>query len=86
MTTVVVTRKYQVTIPRDVRKLLKVKMGDKLRVRVEKGKVIFEPLRAIDEPVEFLWGLANKYLGGPRAIDAVRLVEETLKKKVKGIH
>ncbi len=76
----VVTRKYQVTIPKEVREALGIKMGDKLIVKVEDGKIIMEPVRAQDA-LKRLSTLADRYLGGPRAIDAVKLVEESIERE-----
>ncbi|MEM0373301.1 MAG: AbrB/MazE/SpoVT family DNA-binding domain-containing protein [Sulfolobaceae archaeon] len=76
----VVTRKYQVTIPKEVREALGIKVGDRLLVRVEDGKIIMEPIRASDA-LKRLSTIADKYLGGPKVIDAVRLVEESLERE-----
>ncbi|BDB99814.1 AbrB/MazE/SpoVT family DNA-binding domain-containing protein [Saccharolobus caldissimus] len=76
----IVTRKYQVTIPKEVREALGIKVGDRLLVKVEDGKIIMEPIRASDA-LKRLSTIADKYLGGPKAIDAVRLVEESLERE-----
>jgi len=69
-----VTRKFQVTIPREVRELLGIRVGDVLRVRVEGGKIVLEPLKpALGDPVENLSSLRLE----PSDIDAVKLVEES---------
>ncbi|WP_460024531.1 AbrB/MazE/SpoVT family DNA-binding domain-containing protein [Infirmifilum sp. SLHALR2] len=74
MKNVKVTRKFQVTIPREVRELLGIRVGDVLRVRVEGGKIVLEPLRpALGDPVEYLSSLRPE----PSDIDAVKLVEES---------
>lgn len=68
-----VTRKYQVTIPRSVRSKLGIKIGDKLIVRSEGRRVIFEVAQRISNPSDVLWNLFGK----PLDIDAVKLVEES---------
>jgi len=78
-----VTRKYQVTIPEEVRSTVGIKVGDKLLVRAEKGKVVFEVPERVPDPVEFLWNLSKE----PLKVDAVKLVEgswgRTVPKKVR---
>ena len=76
----VVNKRYQITIPKEVREALGIKVGDRLIVRVEDGKIIIEPVRASDA-LKRLSTIADKYLGGPKNIDAVRLVEESLEKE-----
>ncbi|QXJ29121.1 hypothetical protein J5U23_01990 [Saccharolobus shibatae B12] len=76
----VVTRKYQITIPKEIREALGIKVGDRLIVRVEDGKIIIEPVRASDA-LKRLATIADKYLGGPKRIDAVKLVEESLERE-----
>ncbi|RLE67530.1 MAG: hypothetical protein DRJ34_02405 [Thermoprotei archaeon] len=74
MSIVKVTRKYQITIPRDIRNKLKISIGDFLKVRLEKNYIIVEPLKPlIEDPVEYLSNLTSK----PINIDAVKLVEES---------
>jgi AbrB family looped-hinge helix DNA binding protein len=80
----IVTRKYQVTIPKEVREALGIKVGDRLIVKVENGKIVMEPVRASDA-LKRLSTIADRYLGGPKSIDAVRLVEESLERET-GIH
>ena len=81
---VVVTRKFQVTIPKEVREALGIRVGDKLIVRVVGGKIVMEPVRA-PSALERLASIADRILGGPREVDAVKLVEESLKREA-GLH
>ena len=69
-----VTRKYQVTLPKEVREKLGIRIGDFLKVKVEDNKVILEPmvLRKRD-PINDMLNLVSK----PLSIDAVELVEES---------
>jgi AbrB family looped-hinge helix DNA binding protein len=69
-----VTRKYQVTLPKEVREALGIKIGDLLRIRVEDGRIILEPLISRKkDPLEDMLSLVSK----PVDVDAVRLVEES---------
>ncbi len=77
MKEVVVTRKYQVTIPKEIREKLGIKVGDRLLVRVEGKYILLEPIKPRDA-LERLLSIADKYLGGPQEIDAVKFIEESL--------
>ncbi len=70
-----VTRKYQVTIPENVRSKLGVKIGDKLIVKSEDKRIIMEAPKHISNPSDVLWNLFGKSID----VDAVRLVEESWK-------
>jgi bifunctional DNA-binding transcriptional regulator/antitoxin component of YhaV-PrlF toxin-antitoxin module len=71
---VVVTSDFKVEIPEELRK----KLG------IKQGAIILQPLRP-KEALEILETIADRYLGGPRRINAVRLVEESLDREA-GIH
>ncbi len=71
--TVKVTRKYQVTIPENVRSELGVKIGDTLTVKSDGNHIIMESSKHISQPSEALWNLFGKSLD----IDATKLVEES---------
>ena len=73
-----VTRKYQVTIPDEVRSKLGIKIGDILNVSEDKGKVVMESFRRVKDPVDYMWNLSRK----PLDVDAVRLVEESWRRTV----
>lgn len=77
---VLVTRKYQVTIPKEIREKLKIEVGDRLLIRIEGGKIVLEPIKG-REALARLSSIASKYLGGPKEIDAVKLIEESLRRK-----
>lgn len=69
-----VTRKHQVTLPKEVREKLGIRIGDLLRVKVKDGKVILEPVvPRTRNPVDDMLNL----VGEPISIDAVKLVEES---------
>lgn len=80
MVEVVVTRKFQVTIPKEVREALGISVGDRLLVRVVDGKIVMEPIRG-SEALKRLSTIADRYLGGAKRIDAVKLVEESLERE-----
>jgi len=74
MSIVKVTRKYQITIPKDIRKKLRISVGDQLRIKLIDNYIIIEPIKPIiEDPVEHLSNITSK----PTNIDAVKLVEES---------
>ena len=80
MEEVVVTRKYQVTIPKRIREELGIKIGDRLLVKIEDGKIILEPIKP-EDALRGLSTIADRLLGGPKKINAVKLVEESLERE-----
>ncbi len=69
-----VTRKYQVTLPKEVRERLGIRIGDSLRVKVEDGKVVLEPVvPRRRNPINDMLNLISESID----VDAVRLVEES---------
>ena len=81
---VVFIRKFQVTIPKDVREALGINVGDRLLVRVIDDRIVMEPIRGSDA-LKRLSTIADRLLGGPRRINAVKLVEESLERET-GLH
>lgn len=73
MEEVVVTRKYQITIPKDIRRKLEIEIGDRLTIRYEGGLIIIEASKKVADPSEFLWSLSDE----PRDVDVLKLVEES---------
>lgn len=73
------TRKYQVTIPRRIRATLGVKIGDKLLLKEERGRILIEVPKRVSDPSEFLWNLSKK----PVDVDVVKLIEESWKRARK---
>ena len=71
-----VTRKYQVTIPRDIRNYLGIRIGEKYPIMVKDHKIIIETEKRIKKPSDYLWGISKKYT----KIDVTRLVKESRKK------
>ena len=73
-TVVKVTRKYQITLPKEVREKLGIRIGDFLKVRIEDGKVVLEPIvPRRRNPVDDMLSLISE----PINVNAVKLVEES---------
>ncbi len=51
-----VTRRYQITIPTEIRKMFKVEKGDIFAFFYENDKIILRKIKKIDDPVEFMKG------------------------------
>jgi len=69
---------FWVSIPEEARKL-GIKAGDRLRVKVERGEIILEPVKP-REALERLASIADRLLGSPQRVDAVKLIEEALER------
>jgi AbrB family looped-hinge helix DNA binding protein len=66
MALVAVKNKYQIVIPRDVRKAVGVEIGDLLEAKVEAGKIIFTPKSVLDRGIaESLADFAAGHSFGP---------------------
>jgi len=76
----VVTRKFQITIPKVIREKLKIKVGDRLLISIQDDKIILKPIRGREALIK-LASIADKYLGGPIKINVVKLVEEILERE-----
>lgn len=68
-----VTRKYQITIPKRIRKKLGVRIGDRYRIKGEDDKIVIETGKRISDPAEYIWNLSKE----PMNIDAVNLVKRS---------
>lgn len=84
MVKVIVTSKFRITIPKKVREALGIKVGDRLLVKVVEGKIVLEPIRSSDA-LKKLSTIADRILGGPKRVNAVKLVEESLERGI-GTH
>lgn len=73
MDEVKVTRKYQITIPKEIRVKFGVKIGDKLILKEEENGILIQVPEKISDPSQFLWNLTKK----PIDVDAVKLIEES---------
>jgi len=66
-----VTEKYQTTIPKPIREILKVKPGEAVEWYIIQGMVVLRKPVKLENPVEFLTSQTKL------DIDAVKLVKET---------
>ncbi len=73
METIKVTTKYQITIPKSIRKKLNIKAGDILLVRTDGTRIILEPIIKRSNPLEDMLNLIKE----PLNIDAVKLIKES---------
>lgn len=71
-----VTRKYQITIPRDIRKYLGIRIGEKYPITMKNHKIIIETEKHVQNPSDYLWGISKKYT----KIDVTKLIKESRKK------
>jgi bifunctional DNA-binding transcriptional regulator/antitoxin component of YhaV-PrlF toxin-antitoxin module len=72
-----VTRKYQTTIPKGIRKYLKIKPRETVSWHVLRSMVVVDSHKKIDDPVKFLTSQIKK---SGIDLDAVKLVNETREK------
>ena len=66
-----VTEKYQTTIPKRIRDVLKVKAGENVEWYIIQGMVVLRKPVKLEKPVEFLTSQTML------SVDAVKLVRET---------
>ena len=71
-----VTRKYQITLPKRIRRRLGIKIGDKLPISSKENKIIIKTSKVVTNPAEYLWNLSKK----SSVIDAVKLIKRTRRK------
>ncbi|RPI19370.1 MAG: AbrB/MazE/SpoVT family DNA-binding domain-containing protein [Ignavibacteriae bacterium] len=62
MTTVTVSSKYQIVIPKIARKSMKIKPGQKLQLVQASNKLEFIPLKSIKEARGFLKGINTEII------------------------
>lgn len=61
MTTITVSPKYQVVIPKEIRHSLKLKPGQKLQVMQLEDKIVFSPIINIKEAKGILKGMNTNF-------------------------
>jgi AbrB family looped-hinge helix DNA binding protein len=86
MQLVTVKTKYQIVIPRAIRKQAGVGIGDLLEAKVEKGKITFAPKSVLDRHLaEGLEDLKRGRTHGPykSAKEAITALEARVKKRTK---
>ena len=71
-----VTRKYQITIPRDIRRYLGIRIGEKYPITIKNHKIIIDTEKHVQKPSDYLWNISKKYT----KIDVVHLVKDSRKK------
>jgi AbrB family looped-hinge helix DNA binding protein len=74
--TTTVTRKYQITLPKRIRRQLGIKIGDKLPIFSKKNKIIIKTTKVVPNPAEYLWNLSKNN----SKMDAVKLIKHTRRK------
>lgn len=77
MEEVVVTRKFQVTVPKEARETVGIKIGDRLLVEVVDDKIVLRPIKGFDALAR-LSNISGRFFHGPKKIDAVKLIEGSL--------
>ncbi len=55
----IVQKKYRVTIPVELRKKLRIKEGDRVRVSLDDGRLVIEPYWLVENPTERLASLGT---------------------------
>ena len=50
-----ISRKRQVTIPKEIRDTLHIKDGDKVTFKVNKGKIVLEPVLSVPRSQAWFW-------------------------------
>ena len=73
MEKVKVTRSYQITIPKSIRRALRLKVGDYVYMSLEGGRIVIETRKKVADPVSYLWNLRKK----PCKIDVVELIRRS---------
>jgi AbrB family looped-hinge helix DNA binding protein len=66
-----ITKKYQTSIPKDVRKFLRIKPGEEIEWHIAKGMVVVLKNQKMKNPVDFLTSQITL------DIDAVELVKKS---------
>jgi antitoxin MazE len=70
MSLVKVKSKYQIVIPEDVRKKLKVEIGDTLEIEEKNGVLVIRPVMVIDKSQAYFW--TDEWQKGEKEAEAVK--------------
>lgn len=70
MGTVVVTRNYQITLSKDLREELNIKMGERMKSRIEDNKIIIEKIK--ENPIENSFGIWKTKKSGVELVNEMR--------------
>lgn len=65
-----VTRNYQITLPKDVRELADIKIGDRVLIIVEDGGITIEVLKR--DPIDETFGTWKDEVEGTKYVDKLR--------------
>jgi len=76
MKEVKVTRKYQITIPEEIRKPLNIQIGEKLPIERKGKAIVIKVKKPIERPSDYLWGISNK----TSKLDVLELIKTSRRK------
>lgn len=68
-----VTRGYQITIPKEIREALGIRIGEYLYLTREDEKILIKPRKRVKNPSDYLWNISKK----PSKIDVLKLVKKS---------
>jgi len=71
MKALTISSKGQIAIPKEIREVLDIKEGDKLTYKLEKGKIVLEPIVSIPRSQAYFWT--------PEVQEKVKKAEENFK-------
>ena len=72
------TRKYQITIPKEIRKPLNIKIGEKLPIERKGKAIVIQVKKPIENPSDYLWGISKR----TSKLDVIELIK-TSRRKMK---
>jgi len=75
-----VTRNWQLTLPKDVRELLKIKEGERLVISVKNNKAVIEKLEK--SVIENIFGAWGKGEAGYKTVEKLRKESEIRRKRL----
>jgi len=75
MTYIKVSSKYQITIPKFIRKALSLKARDRLHIGLEENKIVLRALPKVRNPTERLYGSVRSDRDAVKAVREFRKAE-----------